>query len=499
MTLGAVVAEAARRFGGRRALVAVDRYAVTYEQLDRLSDVVTGGLQQRGIGIGDVVALLLPSSPEYVIAYVAAAKLGAITAGVNPRLAPPQRARLLEAAAPALVIGTDDLVSDCAEQFETVTVDLADAAENCLRALHRDDPSVPPDDPERDIAIVFTSGTSGDPKGAVFKQRHLDAIDRLDVGDAGWGSGGPMLMSTELVHVGAMTKLGWYVRLGMTIHLLPRWRAADALRVISNERIPSVGGIAPQIALLLRVPEFDDYDLSGVKTIVAGGAPSPPALVTEARERFGADYSIRYSSTESGGVGTATAFDAPDEEALHTVGRPRPEVDVAILDAEGNPVSDGVTGTVALRSPAVMDRYWGNDEATAATLKNGWLHTGDLGFVDGAGCLRLVGRAGDMFIRGGYNVAPETVEAVLSRHPLVAAVAVVPKPDAVLGEVGEAVVVARDPQQLPTLDDLRSYAADKLAHHELPEAIRLVDALPYTSLHKLDRAHLRGRHQPPAT
>ena len=148
-----------------------------------------------------------------------------------------------------------------------------------------------------------------------------------------------MLVSTELAHVGFMTKLPWYLRTGTRMHVLARWRAADALRTISRNRMPSVGGIGAQIALMLRQPDFDDYDLSSVKTIVVGGQRSSPALIEEARRRFQAAYSVRYSSTESGGVGTLTAFDAPDSEALYTVGRPREGIELAVRDEEGRPLA----------------------------------------------------------------------------------------------------------------------------------------------------------------
>ncbi len=143
-----------------------------------------------------------------------------------------------------------------------------------------------------------------------------------------------MLSSTEMCHVGFMTKLPWYLRAGSRIHLLRKWRAEDALRTISEQKMPSVGGIGAQVALMLRLPNFDDYDVSSVKAIIVGGGPSPKALIEEAKERFGAAYSVRYSSTESGGVGTLTAFDAPDEEALYTVGRPREGIELVIRDEE---------------------------------------------------------------------------------------------------------------------------------------------------------------------
>lgn len=246
----------------------------------------------------------------------------------------------------------------------------------------------------------------------------------------------------------------------------------------------------PRFALLLQDPTFDRRDLSSLRSLVVGGAPSPPALVEEARRRFGAGYSIRYSSTESGGCGTGTAVDAANAEALHTVGRPRPGVEVEVHDDDGRRVADGGTGEVWLRSGAVCDGYWDDEAATATALSpEGWLRTGDLGRIAGhdsevgagaAGALVLVGRRSDVFIRGGYNVHPQEVEAVLERHPDVAQVVIVPRPDPVMGEVGVAVVVAADRLRPPLLADLRTFAARRLARHKLPEAVVGVDALPLT-------------------
>jgi acyl-CoA synthetase (AMP-forming)/AMP-acid ligase II len=204
--------------------------------------------------------------------------------------------------------------------------------------------------------------------------------------------------------------------------------------------------------------------------------------VAEARRRFGAAYSIRYSSTESGGVGTGTAFDAGDDEALHSVGRPRPGVEVR---------ADPATSMLELRSPAMMEGYWRDPERTAAAFTDdGWLRTGDLAEVDAGGLVRLRGRATDMYIRGGYNVHPAEVEAVLLEHPAVAQVAVVSRPDPVMGEVGVAVVVPRDPSHPPDLDDLRAFAAPRLAAFKLPEAVLVRTELPLTTMDKLDRRAL---------
>ena len=173
-----------------------------------------------------------------------------------------------------------------------------------------------------------------------------------------------MLSGTQLAHVGFMTKLPWYLRTASTVHLLDRWRAHDVLRLIADHHMPSIGGIAAQLALLLREPDFDEFDLSAVKTIVMGGALSPPALVREARERIGAAYSIRYSSTESGGIGTATAFDADDDEALFTVGRPWAGVQMEIRDPDGRAAATGEVGEICLRSPTQLRGYWHDPDAT---------------------------------------------------------------------------------------------------------------------------------------
>jgi acyl-CoA synthetase (AMP-forming)/AMP-acid ligase II len=404
---------------------------------------------------GSVAALTKPSGVEYVVAYLALAKLGAITAGVNPRMSDHERARVLDRLRPDVVV---DSVSSAAGAV----------------------PALSPD-PDRIVTIVFTSGTSGEPKGAVFTNCQLEAITRIDAGGLDvWGAGGPLLGGTQFCHIGFMTKLQWYLRLGCTVLVQPRWRADVALRLIAEHRMRGVGGVAAQIALLLREPDFDAFDLSCVETIVVGGGPSPPELVREARQRFGAAYSIRYSSTESGGVCTATAFDAPDDEALSTVGRPRPGIEVRVAD----------DGEVLVRSPAAMIGYWRDPDRTAATIDTDrWLHTSDLGEIDDNGCLRIVGRTNDMYIRGGYNVHPLEVESVLMEHPAVAAVAIAPRSDDVMGEIGVAIVVPRG--NPPTLEELRSFATDRLASYKLPEAIRVVDGLPITSMEKLDRRALK--------
>lgn len=491
--LDEVVRQAALRFGDRNFLVEPDGTTLSFTELDRRSEQLAAGLAAKlRIGEDDVVCLIVASGIDYVVAYAALAKLGAITAGINPTLSPPERSAIVERADPKLVLSTAGLLDGLDLRRNVVAAPwptLDDS--NRVAALPRDD--------DRPVAIVFTSGTTGVPKGALFRVRQLRAVTRIDLGVSAdeWGGGGPMIASTQFAHVGFMTKLPWYLQRCTTTFVLQRWRADDVLNLVARERIETLGVVAPQLALMLRSPRLGDLDVSCVASIIAGGAASPPALVREARDRFGAAYSIRYSSTESGGVGLGTAFDAGDDEALHTIGRPRPGVQAAVLDEHGDEVTAGVIGELVLRSEAMFDSYWGDPEATAEALRDGWLHTGDLAtrIAEGpaAGCLRLVGRRREMYVRGGYNVYPAEVEAVLTEHPALVDVAIAPRPDDVMGEVGVAVIVVADGHAAPTLAELREFAEGRLARWKLPEALLVVDALPLTTMHKLDRRALAAR------
>ena len=493
--LGEVVRGAAERHGTTAAILR-GAQVVSWEAIDRHADLAAAGLLAAGVGPGQVVASVLPSGAEWLVLAVALDRVGAIHAAVSSHLAPDERGAVVASVEAGLTVVDPECVTGLPLRTSVVVVE----RDGLLEELHggQTAPSGRTVDPptDRHTNVCFTSGTTGLAKGATFGVAQLRAITRIDLGSAAesWGGGAPMLASTHFAHVGMALKLPWYARTGSTLCVLDRWRAEDALELVARHRMPTVGGVAAQVALMLRCDRFDEFDLTCVERLVVGGAPSSPRLVEEARRRFGARYSIRYSSTESGGVGLATADDADDHEALHTVGRPRPGVEVRVVDEHGDPLPDGRTGELQLRSPAVTSGYWGDPEASAATVTpEGWVRTGDLAHVEESGCVVVDGRRTDMFIRGGYNVFPVEVEAVLETHPGVAAVAVVPRPDDVLGEVPVAFVVTRPGTPPPTLGDLRAHAAGRLARYKLPDELVVVDELPVTAGDKLDRRSLRRR------
>jgi acyl-CoA synthetase (AMP-forming)/AMP-acid ligase II len=471
------VAEAARRFGDRIAYVAESGWSISYEDIDRISGEIAAGLAREGVREGDVVGLVLPPGPEYLLAYCAAAKLGAITAGVNDRLSVPERSAVLALARPALTI---------------------DNASAVLDELPVPGGAPPPltEDPDRPVAIIFTSGTTGLPKGAVYCNRQLAFITQIDTGGA-WDTGGRSFSGTSYAHLGFMTKLPGSLQRGGTTFIMQRWRAGDALELLAREKMTTVAGVPTQLALMLRHPDFDSFDLSSVRFIIAGGGPVTPGLAQEARRRFGAALATRYSCTEAG-IGLGTAFDDPDEDAVISVGRPHASVELELLDTDDRAVAHGEVGEVCLRSPAVMSGYWNDAEQTAAAFtSDGFVRTGDLGWIDDRGRLRLVGRSKEMYVRGGYNVYPVEVEGVLSTHPDVAAVAVVPRADDVMGEIGVAVIVPRDATRVPSIDELRAFAAPHLAGYKLPEALIVRGDLPLTAGEKIDRRALVSRLDDP--
>jgi acyl-CoA synthetase (AMP-forming)/AMP-acid ligase II len=466
--LAAEIRTAAQRFGDATMMVAEDG-ALTYHSLDSRSQRIAAGLWRSGVRAGDRIALRLASGTSYLLAYAAAAKLGAAVAGINSGLASAEQNKLVALAEPALVLDSVDAVRTLEENSGPTQLPYL------------------PEDPARLAALVFTSGTSGLPRAAMFTEAQLAAVMALETGGV-WADrpGTPLVVSTHLAHVGPMLKLPWYLRRGLRMQVMLRWRAAEYLRLVADLRLPEIGAIPPQLALMLATPGIDELDLTCVQRIIAGGAASSPDLVEAVRQRFDAQYLVRYSSTESGGVGLGTSGERP-AEALHGVGRPRPGVQACILDPDGKPLPDGQVGELCLATPTAMVGYWRDEQATAAAFHGRWLRTGDLAARNNDGTFTLKGRLKEMYIRGGYNVYPAEVEAELGCHPAVSACAVVARPDPTMGEIGVAVIAVNEPAHAPSLADLRAFLDRRVARWKLPEDLLVVDELPLNSTHKPDR------------
>jgi acyl-CoA synthetase (AMP-forming)/AMP-acid ligase II len=360
------------------------------------------------------------------------------------------------------------------------------------------------------VAVLWTSGTTGLPKGAVFDHVRLRAVaDGTDVLSV---AGDRRLSPLPFAHVGSMTRMWDEVANGITTVITPTpWRAAEAIAVMEAERITVGQGVPTQWALVLAHPDLDGSDLSSLRIAGTGASRVPAELVAAMQERLEVPVVVRYTSTEAS-LGTGTVPGDPDQVVATTVGRPVPGVSLALVDEDGREVATEEVGRVRLSSAAVMLGYWGGppvgpgagglvlDEAATATVlgEDGWLTTGDFGFLDGDGNLHLVGRANELYIRGGYNVYPAEVEGVLSTHPALAQVAVVGAPDPVLGEIGVAFVALEEPVEGDgggpdlerLLDELRQLARSELADYKAPDRLMVVEQLPVTSMMKVDKRAL---------
>jgi acyl-CoA synthetase (AMP-forming)/AMP-acid ligase II len=500
-TVVSVLREAARVNGDVEAYVEPAgpgaRRSLTFAQWDRAADGVAGYLEGRGVRKGDVVCLLLPSCLDYAVLYAALQRLGAITSGINPRMGAHEVASVTERAVPVLmVVDTDAPVPPGAADVPQVS--RAEVADAWAADPPSSWPELGPHDP---VAVVWTSGTTGRPKGAVFDHANLVAVARGT--DVLSRPGDRRLSPLPFAHVAYMTRAWDEIAHGVTTVITPTpWRADDAIRIMAAERITVGQGVPTQWALMLASDELVGADLSALRVVGTGAARMSATMVAEVRKRFGAPVVVRYTSTEAS-LGTGTTLTSSDAEVATTVGRPVPGVELAIVDDAGAPVAPGSIGRVLLRSPAAMRGYWGRGpgrgrsvselidaEATASVLApDGWLTTGDFGFATPEGNLQLAGRAHERYIRGGYNVYPAEVEEALASHPTVARAAVIGAPDDVLGEIGVAVVVA-EPGARPELAALRAHCAARLSDYKSPDALVVVDELPLTPMMKVDPVRL---------
>ena len=405
-------------------------------------------------------------------------------------------ASILERAAPVLVVADPEVTGPSPLGHLPVVGrdEIATAASGEPRSTS---PVLTSGDP---VAVVWTSGTTGTPKGAVFDHANLAAVARGT--DVLSRPGDRRLSPLPFAHVGYMTRVWDEIAHGVTTIITPTpWRADEAVRIMAEESVTVAQGVPTQWALMLASDELSRADLAALRVAGTGAARMPAVMVADIRRRLGVPVVVRYTSTESS-LGTGTTLTSSDEEVATTVGRPVSGVELAIVDDEGAAVAPGSVGRVLLRSAAVMRGYWGqgpgrgrrtvellDTEATAHVLAaDGWLKTGDFGRLTPEGNLQLSGRAHERYIRGGYNVYPAEVEDALASHPAVDRVAVTGAPDDVLGEVGVAVVVPRgDP---PDLDALRAHVVAFLADYKAPDALVLVTELPLTPMMKVDPARL---------
>jgi acyl-CoA synthetase (AMP-forming)/AMP-acid ligase II len=475
---------AAVRHGDRDAYVEPGRSRLSFADWARASDGLAATLAERGVGRGDVVALMLPSSIDFAICYAALARLGAITTALNPRLGPREVHAVLDQARPALVIR--DPATGLPEPLGAVPVLPRSALAPAYRAAGpRRRPELSLADP---VVLIWTSGTTGVPKGAWFDSANLAAsAEASGVMSAPYDR---RLVATPFAHAGYLAKLWDQLVWGTTVVISPTpWSAGAMAEILRGERITVAGGVPTQWAKLLELPGIGG--LPDLRVGVVASAPAAPELVERTAALIGVPLVVRYAMTESPTI-SGTEPDDPPEVRFRTVGRPQAGMAVVVADDAGNPLAVGEVGRLRVRGGCVMRGYWQRPDLTAeAITADGWLLTGDYGYLTPEGNLVLSGRASDVYIRGGFNIYPLEVERVLGEHPGVAKAAVVGASAPVIGEVGVAFVVPADIDRPPSLAGLRGWCKARLADYKAPDHLEIVEDLPLNAMQKLDRAALR--------
>jgi acyl-CoA synthetase (AMP-forming)/AMP-acid ligase II len=490
------------------AVIAGDE-RLTFGQLDEISDRLAAGLVARGIAKGDRVGIAMRNCPAWILSYMAAIKAGAIATLLNGWWQPHELEHALQLIEPKLILAdaprAKRIAATCAGcPVETIAVD--QPAEQAFADLFAEAGALPEVDPDDDATILFTSGSTGEAKGAVSTHRAVTTgvyayatslmVLRGILESEGRPPSNPLktLVIVPLFHVTGEVPVmlnSFVISRGMV--LMPKWDAGEALRLIEKERITYFVGVPTMSLELMNHPDRDNYDLSTLTDIAAGGAPRPVSHVERLRRSFPhAQPALGYGLTETNAVGCGNFWDNYADKPASTGRAQVPFVELAILGEAEEHLPANQRGEIAIRSAANIKGYWGNPEATkAAFTADGYFRTGDVGYVDEDGYLFIVDRKKDIIIRGGENISAAEVEAALYGSEGVAEAAVFGTSDERLGEVPVAIIHRREGSSLSEAD-LRAFLEGRLAAFKIPERMIFAEEpLPRLGTGKIDRLALK--------
>lgn len=355
--------------------------------------------------------------------------------------------------------------------------------------------------PQHITSITYTGGTTGKPKGVIGTARTFATMTQVQLAEWEWPAEPRFLMCTPLSHAGAAFFVPVVLK-GGTLFVMPRFDPAEVLRMIEEERFNSLMLVPTMLYALLDHPDSRTRDLSSLQTVYYGASAINPVRLKEAIERFGPVFAQYYGQSEAPMVISyfskrdhVDADGKPIESRLTSCGRPAAWLRTALLDDQGNPVSPGEPGEICVAGPVLADGYWNKPEETAATFRDGWMHTGDVARADEDGFWYIVDRTKDMIVSGGFNVFPREVEDVVAEHPAVAQVGVIGTPHEKFGEAVTAVVVLRDGEELDdsVTAEIQQMVKERKGSVHVPKQVIAVDALPVTGLGKPDKKALRQR------
>ena len=500
---GELIKRAVERWPDRTAFIDDDE-TVTYQEFGGRVARVCEALAGLGLVRGDGLAQLSSNRIDAFVVNAAANVAGIRYTPLHPLGAVDDQAYILEdGEIAALVVDAPtfagrgrDLAARTPGLSHLLTLGPADTGDDLLALAATCTATRPaPVAEASDIGwLAYTGGTTGRPKGVMLSHRSLVTNALLTPAEWDWPRDIRLLAATPITHAAGLLIVPTLLRGGTVF--LPKGFDADAfLEIVERERITATFLVPTMIYVLLDHAETRQSDLSSLEMIIYGAAPMSPARLVEGMDIFGPVFFQIYAQTEA--PNTATALRIADHDPAHperlaSCGSPLAGLQVEVLDADDAPVADGEVGEICVRGPLVMDGYWKRPEETAETLRNGWLHTGDMARRDTDGFLYIVDRAKDMIISGGFNVYPREVEDILTAHPGVAMATVIGIPDEKWGEAVKAVVVRKAGAEV-TAEDLIALVRDKKGPVQAPKTVDFVDDLPVTALGKPDKKALRAQ------
>ena len=473
-----------------RAAVRLGPDTASYADLDRASAAVAGELRARGVRPGDPVGLMLPNVPQFPAVYYGILRLGGMVVPMNPLLKAREIDYYLGDSGARVLFAWQDVVGEAERGAESRDATVLPVTSDHLDGTGSTAEPVFPvtDRADRDTAVIlYTSGTTGRPKGAelthgnLIENARIVASDLLAVTPDDVVFGG-----LPLFHAfGQTCALNAVQSAGGCVTMLPRFSPDKALALLAEHRVTIFEGVPTMYSALLGVPDRAAYDVSALRVCISGGAAMPVEVLRAFEEAFGCVVLEGYGLSETSPV---ASFNHPDRERRPgSIGTPVRGVQMQVVDPDGKPLPAGEVGEIAIRGHNVMKGYWRRPEDTAAAVKDGWFRTGDLGRVDDDGYFSIVGRKKELIIRGGYNVYPRELEEVLHEHPEVAEAAVIGIAHPSLGEEVAAAVALKQGAST-TAEEIRAYVKDRVAAYKYPRYVWLVDELPKNATGKVQKS-----------